>query len=204
MLFHWLFFAGFYLHHLKSFFNWPVPAPKGHKIPAELQHFAPALSSEMARYQMSVVSHNPPPFIYFFLIFLEKVPFCWQRRKKLTAIRLAGRDKWLSVLDESWEAVKVDTFADGEVNTQRALVPRAACQVSQPGGVGTPTGRPGDVTWNAICFLFCLSSHFNVCSSSHLNCTDVVDYQIRRHHIRDWDTEVGIKEVQDFSNGFSY
>lgn len=50
--------------------------------------------------------------------------------------------------------MKVDTFADGEVNTQRALVPRAACQVSQPGGVGTPTGRSGDVTWNAIS-LFC-------------------------------------------------
>lgn len=93
---------------------------------------------------------HPHPIFFFSL---EKVPFCWQVRKKLTAIRLAGGDKWLSVLAESWAPVKVDTFADGEVNTQRALVPRAACQVSQPGGAGTPTGRSGEVTLKCLCFI---------------------------------------------------
>lgn len=54
--------------------------------------------------------------------------------------------------------MKVDTLADGEVNTQRALAPRAACQASQPGGAGTPTERSGDMTRNMILFFIFLEA----------------------------------------------
>lgn len=140
------FFCCYFVPPSSEIFHWHLPCSSKAYIAAEGRSFCPCVERRNDSLSDERRFTPPHPLLFFF------PPFCWQWRKKLTAIRLAGGDKWLSVLAGSWEAVKVDTLADGEVNTQHALAPRAACQVSQPGGAGTPTERSGDVTRNMILF----------------------------------------------------